>query len=290
MPASAPVRACAVGAELGEGPLWIASQQALWFVDIKAPKVYRFRPETGALDAWDAPAQIGWVLPADDGAFLAGLQTGIHRFDPGSGFSPYIAVELDLPGNRLNDAATDPDGRLWFGSMDNDESAETGRLYRLADGCAEPTSAKPVSITNGPAIAPDGRTLYHVDTLGRVIIAHAIQGDGSLDEGRTIIAFTEGYPDGAICDTEGHIWVGLYGGWSARRYAPDGTLVETVPFPVANVTKIALGGEDLRTAYATTARQGLSAAELAAQPLAGDVFSFRVDTPGIPVTEVRLGH
>jgi sugar lactone lactonase YvrE len=61
-----------------------------------------------------------------------------------------------------------------------------------------------------------------------------------------------------------------------------------VRFPVANITKIALGGEDGKTAYATTARQGLSADALAAQPLAGNVFTFRVDVGAAPVTPVRL--
>jgi sugar lactone lactonase YvrE len=83
-------------------------------------------------------------------------------------------------------------------------------------------------------------------------------------------------------DAEGCIWVGMYGGWQALRHSPAGELIERVRFPVANITKIAFGGPDLRTAYATTARQLLSAEALGRQPQAGDLFCFEVDVPGLP--------
>ena len=55
----------------------------------------------------------------------------------------------------------------------------------------------------------------------------------------------------------------------------------TVKLPCARVTKIAFGGDDLCTAYVTTARVGLSDEELASQPLAGGLFAFDVDSPGL---------
>ena len=290
MAITGPLPICTVGATFGEGPVWIPEEEALWFVDIKQKRVYRFRPGATTLDHWEAPAEIGWVLPLEEGGFLAGLQTGLHLFDPQTGFSAYQKVEEHLPGNRLNDAATDAEGRLWFGSMDNGETEQSGSLYCLSGRGLEKCEVPPVSITNGPTISPDGRTVYHIDTLGKTIFAHDLDSDGRPGPGRPIVQLEEGdgYPDGAICDAEGNIWVGLFGGWSARLYSPEGHLLETVPFPVANVTKIALGGDDGRTAFATTARKGLSDAELADQPFAGDVFSFRVETPGVPVTRIRL--
>ena len=113
---TAPASVCAVGAMLGEGPVWIARDQALWFVDIKKRHIHRFDPAGAALRSWDAPAQVGWVLPADDGGLIAGLQGGLHRFDPESGGFDLIApIETDRPDNRLNDAVTDAQGRIWFG-------------------------------------------------------------------------------------------------------------------------------------------------------------------------------
>ena len=241
-----------VGAELGEGPVWVGRDQALWFVDIKAPCVHRFRPGEKRLDSWPAPGQVGWVLPSANGDFLAGLADGVHRFDPAHGrFDPYRTVEADLAGNRLNDATTDPSGRIWFGSMDNDEVNPSGRFYRLADGLVHDAGLPPVTITNGPAVSPDGETLYTVDTLGRTIDCYSIGADGAVTGKRRFLSVDPalGYPDGISTDAEGGLWVGFFGGWAARRYAADGAVTHEVRFPVANITKIALGGPDGRNAF-----------------------------------------
>jgi sugar lactone lactonase YvrE len=73
----------------------------------------------------------------------------------------------------------------------------------------------------------------------------------------------------------------MFAGWGIRRYAPDGTLLQTVEMPVANVTKVAFGGEDLRDVYVTTAWKGLDAAARKAQKLAGGLFHFRSPVPGL---------
>jgi D-xylonolactonase len=274
-----------LGCTLGEGPNWSARDAALWFVDIKAPCVYRLDPATRKLDRWAAPAHIGWVLPLDDGGWLAGLSTGLHRFDPADGsFTPVAEIEAHLPDNRLNDAAVAPDGRIWFGSMDNLEADATGHVYHWHRGDVAKADVAPIVITNGPAISPDGKTLYLVDTLGLAIDAHAIDATGNVGPAERFLTIdpAHGHPDGAICDADGGVWVGFFGGWAARRFAPDGTQTDEVRFPVANITKIAIGGADGRTAFATTARQGLSADQLAAQPLAGDIFTFPVAIPGLP--------
>ena len=280
-----------VQAILGEGPVWVAREQALWFVDIKGRKVHRFHPESGDHKSYDASAQVGWILPADDGAFLAGLQTGLARFDPIDGRFDLIATpEAATPGNRLNDAAVDPAGRVWFGSMDDAEEAETGRVYCFDRCRIRDTGLPAVCITNGPAISPDGRTLYHTDTLGRVIYKVAIGADDSVGAPEIFATIDEadGWPDGSVCDSEGYVWIGLWGGWRARRYAPDGRIAAEVRLPAANITKIAFGGTDLCTVYATSARKGLDAAALEGQPLAGNIFAFEVEVPGMAGNLVRL--
>lgn len=277
-----------VGAMLGEGPVWAGD--ALWFVDIKGRLVHRFDPVTGAARQWGAPDQVGWIVPSSDGDMIAGIRTGLHRFDPGTGlFTLFHDPEPALPGNRLNDAATDRHGRLWFGSMDDAEAEATGRLYRLHAGAGADTGLPPVTITNGPAISADARTLYHTDTLGKTIWRVPIHDDASLGTPeRHIVIDGEGYPDGSVIDAEGCLWVALFGGWGVRRYDPAGTLMATTGFPVANVTKIAFGGEGLCTAFATTARKGLDPAALAAQPHAGDVFAFDPGVAGLSVTPARV--
>lgn len=281
------------GAMLGEGPVWDARTGHLWFVDIKQRQVHRYDPAGGAVTSWQAPAQIGWVLPAQGDVLLAGLQTGLARFDPRTGaFDPVAVVEPHLPGNRLNDATVAPDGAVWFGSMDDGQTAASGRVYRWDGEHVTESGIAPVCITNGPGISPDGRTLYHVDTAGGIIHAVALESAGGIGAVRTFARIdpADGYPDGVTVDAAGNVWVGLWGGWGARRYGPDGQINAEVKLPTANVTKIALGGDDLRTAFATTARADLDAAACAAQPDAGGLFTFRVDVPGQALPLARIAR
>ena len=277
-----PRSAWSLGALLGEGPVWVGD--ALWFVDIKGCKVHRLTPATGEKKSWDSPQQVGFLLPATSG-FIAGLQSGLHRFDANSGvFTPLAAIEAHLPENRLNDATVDPSGRLWFGSMHDGEIDKTGAFYRFQNGAVCDIGIDGIAITNGPAFSPDGRLLYFVDTLRGTIDVADVAGDGTISNARPFVRIdpADGYPDGPTVDAEGCVWIGLYAGWQARRYSPAAELLQTVRFHVGNITKLAFGGSDLRTVFATTASQKLTAAELNRQPKAGDLFSFRVETPGVP--------
>jgi len=278
-----------VAAELGEGPVWRAGEGALWFVDIKGCKIHRLFPKTGEATSWDAPAAPGFIAPLASGGWIAGLKTGLHRFSPETGaFELLQTVEDAGLDNRLNDGFVDAQGRLWFGSMHDPEETLTGALYRY-DGRGLVRIDDGYCITNGPAVSPNGETLYHTDTLGKVIYAFDVGEDGGLSNKREFARIEDGagYPDGPAVDVEGCVWTGLFAGWGARRYSPQGELLEFVRFPVANVTKLAFGGPDLTTVYATTAWKGLSDDERAAQPLAGGVFEFTVPTPGLPQNEVR---
>lgn len=280
-----------LGAELGEGPVWQARENALWFVDIKKQQIHRFDAASGAGRSFDAPAPSGFLAPLPNGKFIAGLKTGLHTFDPAIGaFTLRHSVEPDRPGNRLNDGAVDRSGHLWFGSMDDGEAAPTGRFYRLSAQGPRVVD-EGYCITNGPAFSPDGKALYHTDTLKRLIYAFDLHDDGSLANKRVFVEIESGagYPDGPVVDAEGFLWTGLFGGWAVRRYSPQGKLVATVKFPCANITKIAFGGERLMTAYATTAWKGLDAKARTEQPLAGGLFRFEVEAPGQPQYEVLHG-
>jgi D-xylonolactonase len=280
-----------VGAQLGEGPFWSAAEQAVWFVDIKGRKVHRFHEPSGATRSWDTPPDPGFILPARDGGLVVGLRAGLHRFDPDSGsFTLLHQVEPHAPGNRLNDGFVDAAGHLWFGSMHDGETEPSGALYQLLhDGCRR--RDHDYVITNGPCASPDGRTLYHTDTLKREIYAFATTRAGELSEKRLFarLGADDGYADGPSVDSSGTLWTGLFGGWGLNRYAPDGRCLGKLRLPVANVTKAAFGGHDLRTLYITTAWKGLTTGQRAAQPLAGGLFRVRVETAGLPQSTIAHG-
>jgi D-xylonolactonase len=280
------------GATLGEGVLWDAARKAVWFVDIKGRRIHRCAPDGSERRSWDAPGQVSFIVPAEGGGMVCSLDDGLYRFVDANGeFVPLAKVEDDLPGNRFNDGHVGADGALWFGSMHDAEEAPSGVLYRVGGkrGANVTRMDDGYIITNGPAISPDGRTLYHTDTLEKRIYAFDLVADGTLSNKRLFVTLADGgYPDGMAVDAAGHLWVATFGGWRIDRFDAGGQKVGEVRFPCANVTKLAFGGDDLRTVYATTARKGLSSEELAAQPLAGGLFTFRVETPGLPQHVLRL--
>jgi sugar lactone lactonase YvrE len=223
---------------------------------------------------------------------VAGLKSGLYRFDPATGaFSELARLDSAAPDCRINDGAVDSSGHLWFGTLDETERQASGVLYRLDDdGRCRPRDEGYI-VTNGPAFSPDGKTLYHTDTLGQTIYAFDLAADGVLS-GKRVFARIERpgvYPDGPVVDEEGCLWTGLFGGWGVERYAPSGERLAFIEFPCSRVTKLAFGGPQLGTAYVTTARKGLSAAELGREPDAGAVFAFETETRGLPAPRVAHG-
>lgn len=286
-------------AELGEGPVWSEAGQALYFVDIPGCRIHRLVPRSGERTSWTAPARVSLIVPIDagqdrdgGGGFLCGLEDGFRRFDPSSGhFGPLHAVEPLLHANRVNDGYVDASGRLWFGTMHDPEAAATGSLYRMSGlgGRSVPELMDGgYTVSNGPAIDPVRRVLYHNDSALRRIYAFDLGDDGSLSNRRLFAELDEGFPDGLAVDSEGTLWVALFDGGGLRRFRPDGAADGTVAFPCRHVTKIAFGDADLRTAYVTTARKDLSASALERQPLSGGLFRFRVAAPGLAQNRFRM--
>lgn len=269
-----------VKAELGEGPVWRASDRTVWFVDIKGRRLHCYGVADGATKSWDAPDQIGFALPAEDGSLVCGLRGGLYRFEAERRtFELVKPVEADRPHNRLNDGFVAPDGALWFGSMDDRESEPSGALYRYAGGILERHDDGYV-VTNGPALCPQSRTLYHNDTLTGCIYAFDHE-NGRLTNKRLFAEVSDGFCDGPSVDADGVLHVGLFNGWGVARFDPSGQRLETIRFPVMTVTKAAFGGDDLKTLFCTTAWFN-NADKRVEQPTLGGLYSVRVVRPGLP--------
>lgn len=276
------------GARLGEGPLWVPVEQALYWVDIKAPAVHRLEPGNGERRTWAMPVEIGCIAKRRAGGFVAGTKTGFAYVDlEHDRVTPIANPEPEHPGNRFNDGKCDAAGRFWAGTMDDAEREATGWLYCLDAGLQWRRTDGPYVCTNGPAFAPDGRTAYHTDTMQRVIHAFDLDDDGQLRNKRPFVRFAErdGYPDGMTVDADGCVWVAHWGGGRVTRFTPRGDADATIALPATQVTSCAFGGAGLDTLYITTAAIGLSEAERAAQPLAGGLFALRVAQRGTAAGE-----
>ena len=274
---------------LGEGPLWLPAGGMLHYVDIKGGALHRFHPASGTHETTIVDAQPSFIVPVDgEAGMLVGSRDGLFRADA-NGMGARVATVPMPHYNRTNDATVDHHGRLWFGTMDDEGGRPTGALHCLDRGVLRVMGGDAV-VTNGPAVSADSGTLYHVDSVERRIWRYSVGHGPTLGTPDLFLQLDEaqGSPDGVVLDSEGCLWVALWDGWGVHRYAPDGSLMTRIDLPCARVTKIAFGGDDLRTAYVTTARVGLSEAELAEQPLAGGLFTFDAPVAGLPMPAVRL--
>jgi sugar lactone lactonase YvrE len=285
MRADSPVQCIAdVHAVLGEGPVWVARESALYWLDIKGRKIFRI-DEAGALQSWDTPMRVGSLAPRASGGFIAGTDQGFAHIDPEAGeFEVLHHPEAHLPENRFNDGKVDRHGRFWAGTMDDTEQHVRGTLYRLHLESAGVAVDGEYKVTNGPAFSPSGDIMYHNDSALQVTYAFDLDADGELSSKRTFLQFDEGdgYPDGMTVDAEGCLWIAFWDGWCLRRFSPDGELVSKLDMPVARPTSCAFGGPDLDKLFISSASIGLDEQALIMQPNAGGLFMVVPGVKGTP--------
>lgn len=266
---------------LGEGPVYDARDDALYFVDIKGQRLHRVALKDGARSTWDMPERIGWVLPrASRPGFIAGFKSGFAALslDPFA-ITPIGAPEPERTANRLNDAKVDARGRIWAGSMDDDEKQESGALYRLDPSLTWTRMDDGYRVANGPTFSPDGATLYHTDSARRVVYCFALSSDGALSNRSVFIRFEDdwGYPDGMTTDAEGGVWIAHWDGARISRFTPDGQVDRSIAVPVSRPTSCVFAGANLDRMFVTSASIGRED-----EKLAGGLFEVEPGVRGAP--------
>lgn len=270
---------------LGEGPLWSARENAVYWVDILGKRLNRLSLTDDAVTGWDMPDVICWVIERADGpGFIAGLGRRFVRLslDPLT-IEPIAAPEDDRDGNRFNDAKADRSGRIWAGSMPFTCDRPTGAFYRLdTDGTAIRVDDD-YTIANGPAIAADGKSLFHTDTALSTIYRYDIDADGGLSNRVPFIAFAEdwGSPDGMTLDADGGLWVACWGGSCVRRFHPDGTPDRTIALPASQITSCTFAGPNLDRMFVTSAGDGVD------EEHGGALFEVDPGCRGLPTQYYR---
>lgn len=273
-------------AELGESPRWSVAEGCLYWVDIASHRLHRFNPASGENRVRQFDQPIGCVAPRAGGGLVLGLRSGVGLIDGWDGdvrpFGP--AFLAGQPDYRCNDGCTDAAGNWWVGSVDEAKTTLDAALYRIAPTGSVTRLFGGMTTCNGAAFSPDGGTFYHADTPTHAIRAFDHDpATGTLGAPRLFHQFAHGTgrPDGAAVDAEGCLWSALFDGGRVVRLSPAGELLATIALPVSRPTMISFGGADGRCAFVTSARKGLDAQALAAEPLAGGLFTFPVDVPGL---------
>lgn len=284
---------------LGESPMWHPVTEQLYWCDIPAGELHRWDPQHQEHRQWSLGTDTACCAPVADGTLLLALRTGIVHFNPDTGaVRPLVGAPYDTTLERFNDGKVDPLGRWWVGTLYEPRQPALARVYRLslgASGAQLQTMAEGVTVSNGMAFSPDGRTVYRSDTTSHTVWkAELSSATGEAGPWALMASFEKrregqplqdygGRPDGAAVDTQGCYWAAMFEGQRLVRLSPQGELLQSVELPVRCPTMPCFGGDDLRTLYVTTARDKRPAEELQAQPWAGCVLQMRVPVPGLPL-------
>jgi sugar lactone lactonase YvrE len=273
-------------ASLGECPVWSVAERALFWVDINAPALHRFDPVTGDDRAMPMPESIGAFALRERGGFVVALRSGLWFARPDGTLERKVAAAPHDPAHhRFNDGRCDPQGRFLAGTMNEARDAPSAALWRLDPDLSFTRLFGGLTISNGLAFSPDGRTMYHADTPTLAIRAFDYDPrTGTPSNPRDFARFAEetDRPDGAAVDSDGSYWIALYRGGKVLRLAPSGRVLDAFAFPAMCPTMCAFGGPDLRTLYVTSARQQRPSDELERLPQSGGIFALRVAVPGRP--------
>lgn len=235
---------------VGESPVWCPETQTLWWIDVRAPALFRYPWPHGPVQQWPMPAAIGCVALATDGRVIVALATGLHRFDPRTGALAFLGNPETRAGFRYNDGRAAPDGSLWLGSMPDPAGPRTGRLWQLAPGGGAWVMAEGLGVPNAIAFSSDGTRRYHADTAdGAILVTEA----GTTRRFAPLEA-APGRPDGAVTDAAGRLWNARWGGAALACFTPSGALDAITDLPARQPTSCCFAGPDLDHLVVTTAR------------------------------------
>lgn len=293
-----PVCVAPTGDVCGEGAVWHAVHNAVYWCDINRFLIHRLTPADQCVRSWtfDEPVT-ALALTTVPEVLLVVLGSRVIFWEPATDtrHAPLFCLE-GWPRVRLNDARVDPRGSLWMGSMRNnvnpDGSAgeaggKEGVLFRL-DPDRQISIWRPnVGISNTLGWSPDQKRFYFGDTLANVVWQYEYDpATGAISKERPFLEnFSRGLPDGSNVDSDGYVWNCRFFGGCIVRVAPDGAIDRVIEMPVRNITTCTFGGEDLKTLYVTTAKIEAQAGER----LAGGLYAIPTGVAGQSENKFRIG-
>jgi len=264
---------------VGEGPLWHPDEGRLYWVDNIGRALYRYDPETDETKQLVESDLVAAFTIQADGSLLLFMDEGrVEWWDHGDRRTVVDGIDQE-DGMRFNDVIADPEGRVFAGTMDDDDQS-AGRLYRLdTDGSITEVFER-VELSNGLGFTPDRDALYLTETnTNRIYEFEYDRSTGELGN-RTIFSERSdpGMYDGLTVDAEGTVWSALWDHGALVAHEPDGTVRRAVELPTHNITSLTFGGPDYKDVYVTSAAWGSDEEDEAA----GALFRLDLGVPGVP--------
>lgn len=272
-------------AKLGEGPIWDADAQVLWWVDILAGELHCYHPATHTDTAYNIGSMVSAVVPRASGGVMLTVKDGFAHYDPQTKtLTPVASPDNHPPDHRFNDGKTDPAGNFWAGTMPLSEDTFTGAVYRLDAQQQVQRMIENVAISNGIVWSNDATTMYYIDSLAREVVAYDYDIDtASIQNKRPVVMVPDdlGYPDGMAIDSDGHLWIAHYSTPFVICWNPQtGRQVHRIEMPVTNPTACAFAGDNLNELYITSCTKDHTDAMRQQEPHAGGLFRVTLDVTG----------
>ena len=262
-------------AQHGEGPVWSERWGGLRWVDMLKGDILSLRRD-GTVNRRKVGGVVAAMRPRAFGGAVLALERGFALEEPNGSLTDLGDVWSD-DGMRMNDGGCDPDGRFYCGSMAYSQAPGAAALYRLDPDRSVHVVLEDVTISNGLEWSPDGTRAYYADTATRRIDVFDYDLHSGLTDRRPFVE-TGGHPDGLAVDSQGGVWVALYGGGAVQRYTAEGGLSERIEVPTPQVTACTLGGPRLDELYITTSQDNVDPVD---DRLAGALFRAEVGVPGM---------
>ena len=270
-------------ATLGEGPAWDSKTNTLYWVDILEKRIYSGTRILAELDDL-----IGCLAPCKNGHLILGTRLGFADLNPDTGQLTNLASLAELVTNRVNDGKCDPAGRFLAGTMDMNEKDPNGALYSF-DGKQVTRLLDGITVSNGLVWSVDHKILYYIDTPTRVVKAFDYDiATGQIANPRPVIQVPEslGWPDGMTSDSEGNLWIAIWGGAQVAKWNPKtGKLLEQISVPALQTSSCVFGGKDMNELYITSARKEMSGENIKKYPLSGGLFRVITNVAGMQTFE-----
>lgn len=274
------------GFGLLEGPVY-DSQRGLLFTDAQAGGVYCLRADGNVEIIVKHRSGIGGLaLHAQGGVVVSGRNVAYKA----SADAPTLVL-LDNAATDgvigFNDITTDPLGRIYAGSLGyrptvSSDTPKPGRLFLIDLDGSTRELARGIELSNGMGFSPDGRLLYHADSLKRTVYVYDVDEHGDISAKRRFACLDEGMPDGLAVAMDGSLWLAAVHAGLVLVFDADGREQRRFKFPLPMITSLCFAGEDLCDVYVVSGSEGAGRVD------AGTIFKLHSDVPGVAVSAARV--
>jgi gluconolactonase len=267
-----PIDILAEDLQFPEGPAFDAKGN-LWFVELKGEGIAKYA--SGQLERFRTEGSPnGIVIDAQDRIWFCDAgKKAIRRFDPEN---QQIETVVEKVGeetlNKPNDLAFDPLGNLVFTCPGDSRQEPSGYVCVLQKNGTVKKITTEKYFPNGLAFSEDGKTLVIAETYQHRLWKGEWDAETCEWTKAKVWADLEGGvgPDGMAFDTEGNLYVAVFGTGKLVVISPAGKIIEAINLPGDNPTNCA---------FDPTGRLGLVVTE-AEQ---GQLLSLKINKKGIKI-------